>query len=174
MAPGAIDTTHHAPDGRHNGDIHRDYNDDRNASSQDTLYTTSNGVPMPHPYETQRVGENGPLLLQDFPPDRSAFSLRPRAHPRAPPTQWTTSAWQTSSRRTSSARSPSVSPTVGGESGTPDLARDPRGFSVKFRTDEANSGHGRQQHTGVFLRDPVEVPSLHPHSEASPRYPPDP
>jgi len=23
-------------------------------------------VPMPHPYETQRVGENGPLLLQDF------------------------------------------------------------------------------------------------------------
>ena len=32
----------------------------------DCLYTTSNGVPMPHPYETQRVGENGPLLLQDF------------------------------------------------------------------------------------------------------------
>ena len=42
-----------------------DYSDDRNAKSQDTLYTTSNGVPMPHPYETQRAGENGPLLLQD-------------------------------------------------------------------------------------------------------------
>src|SRR5271156_754768 len=26
----------------------------------------SNGVPMPHPYETQRAGENGPLLLQDY------------------------------------------------------------------------------------------------------------
>ena len=28
--------------------------------------------------------------------------------------------------------------TVGGESGSQDLARDPRGFSVKFRTDEGN------------------------------------
>ena len=26
----------------------------------------SNGVPIPHPYESQRTGENGPLLLQDF------------------------------------------------------------------------------------------------------------
>ncbi|KAI7289664.1 hypothetical protein KC352_g3603, partial [Hortaea werneckii] len=52
MAPAA---TYHAPDGRKNGDLHRDYIDDRNSSSQDTLYTTSNGVPYPHPYETQRV-----------------------------------------------------------------------------------------------------------------------
>jgi catalase len=28
--------------------------------------------------------------------------------------------------------------TVGGESGSPDCARDPRGFSVKFRTEEGN------------------------------------
>src|SRR2546423_8825095 len=27
----------------------------------------SNGVPMPHSYETQRAGENDPLLLQDYP-----------------------------------------------------------------------------------------------------------
>jgi len=26
----------------------------------------ANGTPMPHPYETQRMGENGPLLLQDL------------------------------------------------------------------------------------------------------------
>jgi hypothetical protein len=48
------------------GDHYRNYQDDRNTQSQETVYTTSNGVPMPHPYETQRVGENGPLLLQDF------------------------------------------------------------------------------------------------------------
>jgi hypothetical protein len=48
------------------GDSFRDYQDDRNASSKDALYCTSNGVPMPHPYETHRAGENGPLLLQDF------------------------------------------------------------------------------------------------------------
>lgn len=45
--------------------LYRDYIDDRNATSEETLYTASNGVPIPHPYETQRVGENGPLLLQE-------------------------------------------------------------------------------------------------------------
>src|ERR1700760_3873828 len=40
--------------------------DDCNTPSQDTVYTASNGTAIPHPYESQRVGENGPLLLQDF------------------------------------------------------------------------------------------------------------
>ncbi|KAK3077013.1 hypothetical protein LTS18_011432, partial [Coniosporium uncinatum] len=52
------DAQAHAADGKRNGDLHRDYNDDKNATSQDTLYCTSNGAPYPHPYETQRVGEN--------------------------------------------------------------------------------------------------------------------
>lgn len=43
------------------------YETDRKMQSQDAVYTTSNGMPMPHPYESQRVGESGPLLLlQDF------------------------------------------------------------------------------------------------------------
>jgi len=58
--------TGHAPDGTKKGDMYRDYVDDRNATSEEVVYTTSNGVPYPHPYETQRGGENGPLLLQDF------------------------------------------------------------------------------------------------------------
>ena len=45
---------------------YKTYEDDRNATSDKTIYTTSNGTPYPHPYETQRVGVNGPLLLQDF------------------------------------------------------------------------------------------------------------
>lgn len=48
------------------GDQFRSYSDDRQAKAQDTVYTTSNGAPAPHPYEAQRMGENGPLLLQDF------------------------------------------------------------------------------------------------------------
>ena len=44
----------------------RSYEDDRNVPSQETVYSASNGAPVPHPYETQRVGVNGPLLLQDF------------------------------------------------------------------------------------------------------------
>lgn len=48
------------------GDHFRNYQDDRAAKSQDVTYVASNGAPYPHPYEAQRVGENGPLLLQDF------------------------------------------------------------------------------------------------------------
>ena len=44
----------HAPTGNQVGDTYRDYADDRNAKSQDTVYATSNGMPIPHPYETQR------------------------------------------------------------------------------------------------------------------------
>lgn len=46
--------------------VYRTYEDDRNASSEDTIYTLGNGTAWPHPYEAQRVGVNGPLLLQDF------------------------------------------------------------------------------------------------------------
>jgi len=31
-----------------------------------SVYTSSNGAPVPHPYAAQRAGVNGPLLLQDF------------------------------------------------------------------------------------------------------------
>lgn len=40
--------------------------DDRQAQAQDVTYTTSNGAPYPFPYEAQRAGEAGPLLLQDL------------------------------------------------------------------------------------------------------------
>jgi len=56
----------HAPGGKAGGNSFRDYADDRNATAEDVVYTTSNGAPYPHPYETQRAGEGGPLLLQDF------------------------------------------------------------------------------------------------------------
>jgi catalase len=42
------------------------YEKDRGVASKDALHATSNGAPMPHPYKAQRVGENGPFLLQDF------------------------------------------------------------------------------------------------------------
>lgn len=37
-----------------------------NSKKEDGLYTASNGAPYPEPYEAQRVGRNGPLLLQDL------------------------------------------------------------------------------------------------------------
>jgi catalase len=152
MAPSATDSTHHAADGNRAGDVHRNYVDDRNSKAQDTLYTTSNGVPMPHPYETQRVGENGPLLLQDHHlidllshfdreriPERVVHAKGGGAHGVYRTTDslddiCLADIFQKDVECPITVRFS----TVGGESGTPDLARDPRGFSVKFRTAEGN------------------------------------
>lgn len=42
--------------------------------------------------------------------------------------------------------------TVGGESGSADTARDPRGFSVKFKTPEGNWDHVYNNTPVFFLR----------------------
>jgi catalase len=159
-------------DGRQNGDLYRDYVDDRNAKSQDTLYCTSNGVPYPHPYEVQRVGENGPLLLQDFHlidlishfdreriPERVVHAKGSGAHGFY--------------RTTDPLEDLSLGDifkagkecpitirfsTVGGESGSHDCARDPRGFAVKFRTDEGNWDLVFNNTPVFFLRDPAKFP----------------
>ncbi|KAH0273030.1 CAT1 catalase, partial [Aureobasidium melanogenum] len=169
MAPSA---TTHAPDGRQNGDLHRDYNDDRNATSEDTLYTTSNGVPMPHPYEVQRVGENGPLLLQDFHlvdllshfdreriPERVVHAKGGGAHGYYQTTDplddlCMADIFQAGKKCPITVRFS----TVGGESGSHDCARDPRGFSVKFRTDEGNWDVVANNTPVFFLRDPAKFP----------------
>ena len=51
---------------QHASDSVKRFADDRQAKAQDVTYTTSNGAPYPSPYEAQRAGENGPLLLQDL------------------------------------------------------------------------------------------------------------
>jgi catalase len=48
--------------------------------------------------------------------------------------------------------------TVGGEKGSPDSARDPRGFSVKFYTDEGNWDWVFNNTPIFFLRDPSKFP----------------
>src|SRR5689334_18902621 len=42
------------------------YEKDRQMDSKQTTYASANGAPQAHAYESQRAGENGPLLLQDF------------------------------------------------------------------------------------------------------------
>ncbi|KAI4840841.1 CAT1 catalase [Aureobasidium sp. EXF-8845] len=168
MAPSA---TTHAPDGEQVGDIHREYNDDRNATGQDVVYTTSNGVPMPHPYEVQRVGENGPLLLQDFHlidlishfdreriPERVVHAKGGGAHGFYRTTDplddlCMADIFQEGKECPITARFS----TVGGESGSHDCARDPRGFSVKFRTDEGNWDVVANNTPVFFLRDRVRM-----------------
>lgn len=130
----------------------RDYNEDKNKPAQETLYTTSNGVPMPHPYESQRVGENGPLLLQDFHlidllshfdreriPERVVHAKGGGAHGYYKTTDSLEDLCLADMFKEGKECPITVRfSTVGGESGSHDMARDPRGFSVKFRTEEGN------------------------------------
>lgn len=50
--------------------------------------------------------------------------------------------------------------TVGGESGSADSARDPRGFAVKFYTDEGNWDLVGNNTPIFFIRDPILFPSF--------------
>jgi catalase len=169
MAPSA---THHMPDGSKSGDVHRDYLDDRNAKAQDTLYTTAAGVPMPHPYESQRAGENGPLLLQDHHlidlishfdreriPERVVHAKGGGAHGVYKTTDPLDDLCMADMFQAGKECPITVRfSTVGGESGSHDCARDPRGFSVKFRTDEGNWDMVANNTPVFFLRDAAKFP----------------
>lgn len=50
--------------------------------------------------------------------------------------------------------------TVGGESGSSDVARDPRGFAIKFYTEEGNWDLVGNNTPIFFLRDPILFPSF--------------
>ncbi|KAK5192677.1 hypothetical protein LTR92_007852 [Exophiala xenobiotica] len=149
------------------------YEKDRQASSKQTLYATSNGVPMPHPYETQRCGENGPLLLQDFHlidllshfdreriPERVVHAKGSGAHGffecTDPADDLTLlDIWSEKGKKCPITIRFS---TVGGESGSHDCARDPRGFSVKMRTEDGNWDMVFNNTPVFFLRDPAKFP----------------
>jgi catalase len=161
-----------AADNKKNGDLNRDYVDDKNHSSKETVYTTTNGAPYAHPYESQRAGDNGPLLLQDFHlidlishfdreriPERVVHAKGSGAHGFY--------------RTTNSLEDICVADifkegktcpitirfsTVGGESGSHDCARDPRGFAVKFRTEEGNWDLVANNTPVFFLRDAAKFP----------------
>lgn len=149
------------------------YEDDRSSSSQDTLYSTSNGVPMPHPYETQRAGTNGPLLLQDFHlidllshfdreriPERVVHAKGSGAHGVFKCTKPLDDLCLADIFSKEGKECPVTVrfSTVGGESGSHDCARDPRGFSVKFRTEEGNWDMVANNTPVFFLRDPAKFP----------------
>ena len=149
------------------------YEDDRNVPSTQTLYTTSNGTPVPHPYETQRAGANGPLLVQDFHlidlishfdreriPERVVHAKGSGAHGTFTCTDPIDDICQADFMAHKGKQCPVTVrfSTVGGESGSHDLARDPRGFSVKFRTDEGNWDHVANNTPVFFLRDPAKFP----------------
>ncbi|KAL7409654.1 catalase-like domain-containing protein [Mrakia frigida] len=136
------------------------------------VFTDSNGVPQPSAKSAQRAGNLGPLLLQDFQlidalshfdreriPERVVHAKGHGAH----------GTWETTEDVSDlccakflekGKKSPVVArfSTVGGESGSSDSARDPRGFSLKVKTEEGNWDFVGNNTPVFFLRDPAKFP----------------
>ncbi|RDB26839.1 Catalase [Hypsizygus marmoreus] len=142
-------------------------------SKDGAAYTTSNGAPVNEPYAAQRAGAFGPLLLQDFHhidllahfdreriPERVVHAKGAGAHGYFEVTHdlsdiTSQSLFQGVGKKV---RATVRFSTVGGESGSADTARDPRGFAIKLRTEEGNWDWVFNNTPVFFIRDPAKFP----------------
>ena len=133
------------------------------------ITTTDAGIPAPSDEFSLSVGPNGPLLLQDhYLIQKMAQFNRERVPERvvhakgsgafgyfevtADVSQWTKAAFL----NTVGKRTPMLArfSTVAGEQGSADTARDPRGFALKFYTEEGNYDLVGNNTPIFFVRDP--------------------
>ncbi|KAF8581177.1 catalase [Ramaria rubella] len=142
-------------------------------SKDGALYTTSNGAPVTEPYAAGRLGRTGPLLLQDFHhidllahfdreriPERVVHAKGAGAHGYFEVTHDITDLTNAAlfNKVGNKARTTMRFSTVGGESGSADTARDPRGFAIKIRTEEGNLDWVFNNTPVFFIRDPAKFP----------------
>ncbi|KAI0366552.1 catalase-domain-containing protein [Pilatotrama ljubarskyi] len=138
-------------------------------------FTLENGSPYPHPYEYQRIGADGPLLLQDTHlleilgsfdreriPERVVHARGAGAHGYFEVTnaEFCKNYTMMDMLSENGLKTPITIrfSTVGGESGSPDEARDPRGFAIKFRTRKGILDLVMNNTPVFFIRDPSKFP----------------
>lgn len=136
-------------------------------------YTNSQGCPIPEPFATQKVGQHGPLLLQDFNlidslahfdreriPERVVHAKGSGAYGVFEVTDDITDICSSKMFEHVGKKTRTFTrfSTVGGESGSADTARDPRGFSTKFYTEEGNLDWVYNNTPVFFIRDPSKFP----------------
>jgi len=142
-------------------------------SQDNAVYTTSSGAPVKEPFASQRVGFNGPLLLQDFHlidllshfdreriPERVVHAKGAGAHGCFELTHSLSDITSAQVFQKVGTKAPLTIrfSTVGGESGSADSARDPRGFAIKIKTEEGNLDWVFNNTPVFFLRDPAKFP----------------
>ena len=139
----------------------------------DRIVTNSGGMPINEPFATQRVSQHGPLLLQDYNLiDSLAHFNRERIPERNPHAHGSgafgyfevtdditdvcgSAMFDKIGKKT---RCLTRFSTVGGEKGSADAARDPRGFATKFYTEEGNLDWVYNNTPVFFIRDPSKFP----------------
>lgn len=137
--------------------------------------TTSNGNPVDDDQNSMSASLRGPLLLEDFHlldklshfnrervPERVVHAKGAGAHGFFEVTKDVTHLCKAKFLDRVGKRTPVFSrfSTVGGESGSADTARDPRGFAVKFYTEEGNWDMVGNNTPVFFIRDPLKFPDF--------------
>lgn len=137
--------------------------------------TTSTGSPVADNQHSQTAGQRGPVLLEDFHlieklahfnreriPERVVHAKGAGAHGYFEVTndvlKWTRASFLSEVGK----QTPLFVrfSTVGGEKGSADTERDPRGFSVKFYTEDGNYDIVGNNTPVFFIRDPLKFPDF--------------
>ncbi|MBI5250289.1 MAG: catalase [Desulfomonile tiedjei] len=150
----------------------------------DRRLTTSFGIPVADDLNSMTAGERGPVLMQDAHlleklthfdreriPERVVHAKGAGAYgyfeATADVTKYTKARFLSEiGKRTEVFVRFS---TVGGEKGSPDAARDPRGFAIKFYTEEGNYDLAGNNTPVFFIRDPLKFPDFIHTQKRNPR-----
>ncbi|WP_219062770.1 catalase [Pseudomonas sp. UMAB-08] len=143
--------------------------------SQNKTITTASGAPVADNQNSRSAGPRGPLLLDDFHLieklahfNRENIPER-RVHAKGSGAHGTFTVNRDITQYTSAKLFESVGKqtpifmrfsTVGGERGSADTERDPRGFSIKFYTEEGNWDIVGNNTPVFFIRDPLKFPDF--------------
>jgi catalase len=137
--------------------------------------TTASGMPVGDDQNTQTAGPRGPALMQDVHlaeklahfnreriPERVVHAKGAGAHGvfecTADMSAYTRAAFLSEAGKRTEVFARFS--TVGGEKGSADAARDPRGFAVKFYTEEGNYDMTGNNTPVFFIRDPLKFPDF--------------
>ncbi len=137
--------------------------------------TTHAGIPVGDNQNSMTAGPNGPVLIQDFHlieklahfnreriPERVVHAKGAGAYGVFTLTK-DVSSWTKAAFLSDIGKETSLFlrfSTVGGEKGSADAERDPRGFAVKFYTEEGNYDIVGNNTPVFFIRDPIKFPDF--------------
>lgn len=143
--------------------------------SQNKTLTTASGAPVADNQNSLSAGPRGPLLLQDFHlieklahfnreniPERRVHAKGSGAYGTFTVTDDITQYSRAALFSAVGKQTPTFLrfSTVGGERGSADTARDPRGFALRFYTEEGNWDVVGNNTPVFFIRDPLKFPDF--------------
>ncbi len=152
--------------------------------SRKDVLTTGFGKPVDDDQNSQTAGPRGPVLMQDVhlleklghfdrerTPERVVHAKGAGAHGyfevTADVTKYTRAAFLSKVGKKTEVFARFS--TVGGEKGSADAERDPRGFAVKFYTEEGNYDMTGNNTPVFFIRDPLKFPDFIHTQKRNPR-----